>query len=494
MFKKILVANRGEIATRVVRTCREMGIATIALYEAEDIGSLHVRLADTAVIVPAGGFMDPNLILQIAREKGADAIHPGYGFLAERPTFIRGCEQAGITFIGPPAHVAETIHDKLATLERARAAGIPTVDHSPMAFDVDEFDSIVAAANSLDYPLVIKSCRGGRGRGERLVLSADRLEQALRRSQTEARAVFGNQRVYMERAILPAHQVGVQIMGDMHGNIIHLGEREGSLIYSNQKVMEESPAPCLTPAARTVLWETALKLAELFNYENIGTIEFLIDEAGNAFFTEIKARIQVEHPLTEMRTGIDLVQAQIRLAAGEPLWLTQYGVRLDGWAMMCRVTAENPFRGFLPSPGQIEQMRLPGGPGVRVDAYVYGGAQVPAQYDPLLAKLMVWAPERETCRERLQRALEDFRLTGIPTNLPLLQRMVQVPAFVNGRYTTSVTPHNLIDQVPETDEDHLRDLAIAAALCYVQRNQVGVSSNHPRQQSGWHRSSRRLPQ
>jgi len=307
MFKKILIANRGEIAVRIVRTCREMGIETIVLYEKEDLGSLHVRLADQCIELPSlADFGDVDAILKIARERQVDAIHPGYGFLAERPDFIRACEEAGITFIGPSSTVVNLMRGKLNALELARAAGIRTVANAPITFGPDDVDGLQKAADELSYPLVIKSCRGGRGRGERLVRSSAQLVEGLRRSQNESQAVFGNQQVYLEKAILPAHQIGVQILADKFGNVIHLGEREGSIINSNQKVLEESPAPCLTDEQREEVWETAVTLAKLFKYENAGTVEFLVNGDGSFYFTEFKARIQIDHPVTETRCGIDL--------------------------------------------------------------------------------------------------------------------------------------------------------------------------------------------
>lgn len=494
MFKKILIANRGEIAARIVRTCRDLDIETVALYEQEDIGSLHVRLADVSYRLPAGGFMNPEAILQIASEIGVDAIHPGYGFLAERPDFARQCQEAGIVFIGPPVAIMRHVTSKLETLERMRGAGLPTVTSSPMAFDAEETDALREIANELDYPLVIKSCRGGRGRGERLVTSAEMLDKSLRRSQREAQAVFGNQRVYLEKAILPAHQVGVQILGDGEGNLVHLGEREGSLIYSNQKVLEESPAPCLTAVQRDTLCQTALKIGRLLNYQNVGTVEFLVDEEGNAYFTEIKARIQVDHPLTEIRTGIDLVREQIRIAAGEPLGYGQDDIHFSGWAMTCRINAEDPWRDFLPSPGFIERARLPGGVGVRVDTYIYCQSHVPSQYVALVAKLTALADTREACRLRLLRALQDFKIVGVPTNVPLLQQVAMAPAFVNGRYDTSFRPHIYARPEAADPPPHSRDLAAAIAVLYAKRTQMFTPTIPQKRLTGWHRSSRRLPE
>ncbi|HEX6383741.1 MAG TPA: biotin carboxylase N-terminal domain-containing protein [Anaerolineae bacterium] len=493
MFEKVLIANRGEIAVRIIQTCREMGIGTIALYEAPDQNSLHVRLADECVLLEApGGFLNQQAILDIAREKGADAIHPGYGFLAERPDFVQACQAAGITFIGPPASAMTLVNNKIETLRRARAAGFATVEHTSARFGAGELAALRQAADDLGYPLVVKSCRGGRGRAERLVRAPDQLDQAVRRAQAEAHAVFGDRHLYLEKAIIPAHQVGVQVLGDQHGHLIHLGEREGSLLVSNRKVIEESPAPCLSPTLGQLLCQTAVELARLFNYQNAGTVEFLVDESGRFYFCEIKARLQVEHPLTEARARVDLVREQIRIAASESIDLQQDEIQLNGWSMLCRINAEDPRHHFLPSPGRLRRVRLPIGPEVRLDTYIYSGCDVPAAYDPLIAKLTVWDRDRALCRQRIQRALEDLVLIGTATNLPLLQRVLGEPDFVGGAYSTEFLAHPFT-QAPEP-ACHLRDLAVAAAILYMQRNQVFDPVVPERLQTGWHRNSRRLPE
>ncbi|MFO7681285.1 MAG: biotin carboxylase N-terminal domain-containing protein [Chloroflexota bacterium] len=492
MFKKILIANRGEIATRIVRTCREMEIHTIAVYEQPDQGSRHVRTADACVLLEApDGFMNQDAILQIARETGAEAIHPGYGYLAEEPAFVRACEAAGIAFVGPNAAVLETLRDKIKTLARVRAAGFPVVDYAPIAFDKGDLGALDAAADLIGYPLVVKSCRGGRSSTGRLLRSPQSLEPVVRRAQAEALAMYGDRRVYLEKAVMPAHQVGVQILADKQGSIIHLGEREGSAQYSNRKVVEEAPAPFLTEAQRHELWEMALGIARLFDYENAGTVEFLVDLDGNYYFTEIKARIQVDHVLAEMMTRLDLVREQIRIAAGEPLNRSQADVRLEGWAMMCRVHAEDPWR-RLPSPGYLRRVRFPGGPEIRVDTYVYSGCDVPAKYHSLIAKLATWAEDRPHCLQRIRRAIEDFQLVGTPTNLPLLQHVLCGEAFENGRYDTSLLAHEF--ECAPQDDVYYRDMAVIAAMLYVRRNQMFRPSEPPRMRRGWHQDSRRLPE
>ena len=492
MFKKILIANRGEIATRIIRTCREMGIHTIALYEKPDKGSRHVRIADECVLLDTpDGFMDQEAILQIAQETAVDAIHPGYGYLAEEPEFVRACEEAGVVFVGPNSVVLETLRDKIKALAQARAAGFPVVDYAPIAFGDGDLEALDEAADLIGYPLVVKSCRGGRSSTERLLLSPDKLDPVVRRAQAEAQAMYGNRRVYLEKAVLPAHQVGVQILADKQGHIIHLGDREGSAQYSNRKVVEEAPASCLTDTQREELWEMALGIARLFHYENVGTVEFLIDSDGNVYFTEIKARIQVDHVLAEMMTRIDLVREQILMAAGEPLSRSQAEIQLEGWAMMCRIHAEDPWR-RLPSPGRLRRVRFPGGPEIRVDTYVYSGCDVPAKYHSLIAKLAVWAEDRPQCLERIRRAIEDFQLVGTPTNLPLLQHVLCGEAFANGRYDTSLLTHDF--KCAPQEEVYYRDLAVIAAMLYVRRNQMFLPTEPPRTRRGWHRDSRRLPE
>jgi acetyl-CoA carboxylase, biotin carboxylase subunit len=339
MFKKILIANRGEIAVRVIRACRVLGIRSAALYDPSDIGSLHVRLADECLPLPSErGYLDSEGIIQRALEAGADAIHPGYGFLAEEAGFVRACAAAGLTFIGPPAEVIDALRDKIATLDRVDAAGFKTPLHSPAAFG-DDREALRAAADRLGYPLVIKSCRGGRGRGTRMVRAPEQLDEAVRHAQAGAEAVFGASEIYLERAILPSRYVEVQLLGDQHGALIHLGDRDSSMQRNNQKIVTEAPAPYLAHEQREQLWRAALAIARLFGCRSACTVEFVIDDHGQLYFTEIKARIQVEHPVSEMISQVDIVREQIRVAAGEPLSIRQADVQLRGSAIQCRINA-----------------------------------------------------------------------------------------------------------------------------------------------------------
>ena len=468
-FKKLLVANRGEIAVRVIRACRELGIPTLALYQPADIGSLHVRLSDECSLLDApGGFLNQEAILKIARDKGADAIHPGYGYLAEQPDFVRACEEAGIAFIGQPSEVLATMRCKLDALQRAREAGYPTVEHSADAFEASDEQAVSEAAERLGYPLVIKSCYGGRGPGERMVHSADGLLKALRSARREAQAVYNCQDVYLEKAILPVIQIGVQLLCDRHGNRVHLGEIQALAQHGNRRVIAESPAPGLSPDLRERLRQAALVLASAFNLQNAGTVEFLIDGRGGFYFTEIKPRLQLEHPLIEIVSRVDLVHAQLRLAAGELLPFRQQDLQLAGHALLARVNAEDPWNAFLPSPGSLRQVWLPGGPHVRVDTYVYSGCAIPGEYDPLIAKLTVWGEERPVCLQRMRRSLEEFKLVGPPTNLSLIQNILSTAEFVRGSYVTGFRPQPDPDHRPA---NHLRDLAVASAVLYLMREQ-----------------------
>lgn len=491
MFKKVLISNRGEIAVRIERTCREMGIETVAVYERQDQGSLHVRLADECVELDTpNSFTDQETIWRIAKEKGVDAIHPGYGFMAERPDFIQACKAEGITFIGDASFATSALFGKLYALARARAAGFQTVESSTDSFDGDAFEAINEAAQQLGYPVVIKSCIGGRGRAERFVRSPENFPEALRSAQAEAQAVYGSRRVYLEKAILPVHQIGVQIAGDSHGNLVHLGESEGSLQFSTRWLIHESPAPCLDAEQRRRLWLTALDLARLLNYQSVGTVEFLVDAEGQFYFTEIKPRIRAEHPLVEIMSRVDLVREQIRIAAGEPLSFRQTDVQLPGWAMLCCIEANDPSHHFLPSPGQLRHVRFPGGSDVRVDTYVQSGTNVPGQYDPVIAELTVWAKDRAWCLQRLRSALHETALTGTPTNLALLQRLVYTEAFTNGTYTTDPLLH--VSDIDGDSEPYLRDLAVTMAVLYLRRNQGSHLSMPERLLTGWHRNSRQL--
>jgi acetyl/propionyl-CoA carboxylase alpha subunit len=464
MFKKILIANRGEIAVRVIRACKALGIRTVALYTETDSSSLHVRLCDEcALLDQPRRFLDPEWILSIAKEKGADGIHPGCGFMAEQPEFLHAADEAGIRVIGPSTAAAEALRCRLAALHRARDAGFPTVLHSPVAFDAGDFLTIRAEAGRLGYPVLVKSCSGGRGPGERIVHTSDRLEKAVQSAHAEASNFFHESSLYLEKAVLPAYEVGVQILRDVNGRSVQLGEYQSLVQHGNRRVIAESPAPVLSILQRDEMREASLELANLFEVQNAATVEFLVGEDGRFYFAEIKAGLQLEHPLFEMLTQVDLVETQIRLASGERLPFRQEDILTRGSALLCRINAEDPWNAFLPSPGRIRRMWLPGGPNVRVDTYVYSGCQVPGDYDPLIAKLSVWGADRQNCIERMRCALDEFSIAGIETNLSLLQSILSTPEFGQGRYTTDFQAHPCPDEA-QSEEDHLRDLAVAAAV------------------------------
>jgi acetyl/propionyl-CoA carboxylase alpha subunit len=492
MFNTLLIANRGEIAVRIARACRDLGVRAVALYDDSDRGSLHVRLADACVRLDSDAlYRDADALIRIAKDVGAEAIHPGYGFLAEDPAFARACAAAGLTFVGAPAEVLEAVADKIGALDRAAAAGFAVPRHSGRAFGPGDGQALREAAESLGFPLLVKSCSGGRSHGTRLVRNAAHLETAVANAQAAAAVAFGDERVYLEQAILPARAIEVQLAGDGQGALVQLGERDASIQHNHRKLLEESPAPGLTGAQREQILQQAVAIGRLFACRSLCTVEFVLDAAGKLFFAEIKARLQVEHPLTELLTGLDLVGAQIRVAAGEPLLFAQRDIAVRGVALQCRVNAEDPWQDFLPSPGVLRRFRLPGGPGVRVDTYAYGGCPVSPRFDPLLAKVVVVAEDRAQAIQRMRRALEDFAISGVPTNLPLVQRILDHPDFRAGTYDSEFAAGSLLG-VPAPAGD-LADLAIAAAVAYLGQGR-GRPVQPERTVGTWHKESRRLPQ
>jgi len=462
-FRKVLVANRGEIAVRVVRACREMGIASVAVFSEADRAALHVRMADEALpIGPAPSresYLRIDRVLAAARASGAEAIHPGYGFLAENAEFARACEEAGIAFIGPRSETIALMGEKTSARREAVAAGLPVVPGTlePVA---DERE-VAREAERIGYPVMLKAAAGGGGKGLRLVAAPSELRSALARARSEAGGAFDDDRVYLERAIVRPRHVEIQVLGDHHGNAVHLFERECSIQRRHQKVIEESPSPLLTPELRHRMGELAVALVRRVGYANAGTLEFLVDADRQPWFLEMNTRLQVEHPVTEMVTGVDLVKLQIRIARGEPLPFRQEDLGQRGHAIECRVYAEDPDAGFLPSPGRIAGLRVPGGPGVRDDSGVFEGGEVPIHYDPLVSKLVVWAESREEAIRRMRRAVGEYRVVGIKTTLPFFGRVLGHPAFVAGDYDTS-----LVDTVLASADGRpgrVVEIAVAAA-------------------------------
>ena len=434
MFEKILIANRGEVALRIHRACREMGIKTVAVHSTADAAAMHVRLADESVCIgppPAqDSYLNIPAILSAAMVTGADAIHPGVGFLSENAEFAEIVEAHGFTFIGPKADHIRTMGDKIAAKRAAIELGIPCVPGSDGA--VTSADDASEIAKEIGFPVLIKAAAGGGGRGMKVALSVDELGQAISMAQTEAEAAFGSGEVYIERYLGQPRHIEVQIIGDSHGNVVHLGERDCSLQRRHQKILEETPSPALNAEARTAIGEIAASAMRKFGYESLGTIEFLYED-GEFFFIEMNTRLQVEHPITEMVTGIDLVREQIQVASGAVLGFSQDKIVFNGHSIECRVNAEDP-RTFRPSPGRITDYHAPGGLGVRVDSALYAGYEVPPHYDSLVAKLVVHGSNRNECLLRLRRSLDEFVIGGIDTTVPLHQALTLDPDFINGDY------------------------------------------------------------
>jgi acetyl-CoA carboxylase biotin carboxylase subunit len=465
MFRKILIANRGEIAVRVIRACREMGIASVAVYSEADRVALHVLAADEAVFIgpapAAESYLDMDRIVDAVRQTGAEAIHPGYGFLAENADFARRLEREKIVFIGPNAEALALVGDKVRARRTMEKAGVPIIPG--MKTTPKETAKFAASAEELGYPVIVKASAGGGGKGMRVVRSAESLPAALEAGRREAKSAFGDESVYLEKYLEEPRHVEFQVLADRHGQMIHLFERECSIQRRHQKIVEESPSPALDDALRAAMGETAVKAMRAAGYDNAGTVEFLLDKGRRFYFLEVNARLQVEHPVTELVTGVDLVRQQIRIAAGEPLGLDQKRLVQRGHAIECRVYAEDPARGFLPSSGRVLVFREPAGPGVRHDGGIYAGWNVPIHYDPILAKLIVWAENRALACDRMAAALEDYVLMGVRSTVPFLRDVVEHPAFREGRLDTSFIAKHFDGWAERpADAEGLR-LALAAA-------------------------------
>jgi acetyl-CoA carboxylase biotin carboxylase subunit len=461
---KILVANRGEIALRIIRSCREMGVRSVAVYSDADANALYVRAADEAVRIgeaeASQSYLNIPAVLQAALDSRVDAIHPGYGFLSENPEFAQAVEAAGMQFIGPTAEVIALTGDKLAARRVAKEAGLPVLAGYEEALDGQLPADL---ANHIRFPVLIKAVAGGGGRGIRLASGPAEFEQMYAAARKEAMAAFGNDMVYLEQLVQSARHIEVQVMGDGKGGYLCFGERECSIQRRRQKLIEEAPAPGLSEGQRNRLYEDALKLARALNYRGLGTVEFLMDEHGDYYFIEINPRIQVEHPVTELVTRTDLVGAQLTLAMDGRLCYTQERVTLQGWAIEARVLAEDPENGFLPATGEIEYLKEPGGPGVRVDSALYPGMSVSSYYDSLLAKVIAWGEDRAHALRRMSRALDEFRIGGIPTDLEFLKQVVISDGFVGGQTNTSYLDH--FEQIyVRPDQSIEEEVALAAAL------------------------------
>lgn len=458
MFNTILIANRGEIAVTIIRACREMGIRSVAVCSEADRTALHAQLADECICIgPArarDSYLNPQALLTASLLSGAQAIHPGFGFLSENAEFARMCDKCGVTFIGPTADVISLMGDKSSARKTALAAGVPVIPGTDGI--VNSLSDAMKAAAQIEYPLMIKASAGGGGRGMRLARSPDDLPQAWQTARAEALACFGDDRVYLERFVEQPRHIEIQLLADHHGRVIHLGDRDCSIQRRNQKILEEAVSPFSDDALRRQMGDAAVKLAVKVGYRGVGTVEFLVDAKRQFYFMEMNTRIQVEHPVTEAVTGVNLIQEQIRAAAGEPLTIRQEEVRFTGHAIECRINVEDPLQQFRPSPGVIESLHLPGGPGVRIDSALYQGAVIPPDYDSLIAKLIVHAPTRAQAIARMRRALMEFLISGVETNIDYHLAILREPEFASGQYDISyISRHNdeLVAELKETGKE-----------------------------------------
>src|SRR5579872_3586840 len=455
MFKKILIANRGEIAVRVIRACHEMGIAAVAVYSDVDRASLHVRKADEAYPIGAPAatesYLNIQKILEVAARSGADAIHPGYGFLSENAKFARACVEAGVKFIGPTAAAMDAMGSKTRARQAMERAGVPFVPGTSRGLESVEQAQEVAAR--IGYPVMLKAAAGGGGKGMRLVQAPTDLKSALEGARSEAERSFGDSEVYIEKAIINPRHIEMQVLADEHGNTVYLGERECSLQRRHQKVIEEAPSPMVDSDMRRRMGEVAVRVARAASYTNAGTVEFLVDQQKNFYFLEMNTRLQVEHPVTELVTGLDLVHLQIRIAAGETLPFRQEDVRIRGHAIECRIYAEDPDNNYFPSPGKITLLLSPSGPGIRRDGGMYEGWTVPIDYDPLLEKLIGYGTNREQAISRLVRAMNEYFIGGIKTNVSLFRRILRNEDFQAGKVDTGFLDRLMESGIPETKQD-----------------------------------------
>lgn len=491
MFKKILVANRGEIAVRVIRACREMGIVPVAIYSEVDKNALHVRLAEEAYFIgearPAASYLNIEKILGVAKKCHAEAIHPGYGFLAENSEFVKRCEEEGFVFIGPPTEPMEIMGKKTSSRLKMVEAGIPVIPGTLESIK-NEIE-LEKKAEEIGYPILLKASAGGGGKGLRLVRKKDELLSSYHLAQSESLASFGDASVYIEKYIEEPHHIEIQILADNHGNVVYLGERECSIQRRYQKMLEETPSPFLDEKTREEMGKVAVKVAKSIGYRNAGTVEFVVDKSKNFYFLEMNTRLQVEHPITEMVTGIDLVRCQIEIASGKPLAFSQHDIKHRGHSIECRICAEDPDNDFLPSPGKIIHLLSPsGGLGVREDTGVYKGFVVPLEYDPLLSKLVTWGRTREEAIQRMLRALSEYQIHGIKTTIPYFKNIITHPKFLRGEYNT----HFILElerekREREKDDGQEKMVALIAAgiKIYRETRSEAQPSTNIRRMSQW---------
>ena len=493
MFNKVLIANRGEIAVRIIRACRELGMQTVAVYSEADRQALHVRYADEAYLLGPAPSRDSYLrgdkIIDIAQKSGAKAIHPGYGFLAERADFAQACLDAGLAFIGPKPSAIAAMGDKAVARATVSAAGVPVVPGTEGEGSLSD-EELLALAPQIGFPLLIKATAGGGGKGMREVNSLEEMPSLLHAARREAEAAFGDGNVYLEKLVIGARHIEIQILADGHGNVIHLGERECSLQRRHQKLLEESPSPFIgdDQDLRNRMGAVAVRASQAVEYVNAGTIEFLVDKDKNFYFLEMNTRLQVEHPVTEWVTGVDIVKEQIRVARGRQLRTSQENVQQNGWAIECRINAEDPYNNFLPSTGRITHSLLPTGPGVRVDTGVYPGFEVSPYYDSLISKLIVWGETRAEAILRMRRALEEYKIVGVRTNIPFHQHLMDSHRFMGGQFDTRFVEERFSMNDPEDDLQERAEMAaiIATLVAHRQTERAAhIIQRNERDTSNW---------
>jgi len=488
-LKKVLVANRGEIAVRVIRACRELGISTVAIYSEVDRESLHVQMADEALCVgppaPLESYLNMDAILAVARKSKAQAIHPGYGFLAENADFARRCEKENVIFIGPDSRALALVGDKVASRVTMSRAGIPIIPGmKEKGSDIGRF---LAEAEQIGYPVLLKASAGGGGKGMRVIACPEELAQAVEAGKREAKGAFGDESVYLEKYLPAPRHIEFQMLADKEGNVVHLFERECSIQRRHQKIVEEAPSVALDDALRAEMGEAAIAVIKTARYTNAGTVEFLMDDEGHFYFLEVNARLQVEHPVTELTTGVDLVKQQIFIASGRKLNFQQRDVNRFGHAIECRIYAEDPANGFMPSSGRVLFLREPGGPGVRHDCGIYSGCQVPVHYDPILSKVIAWGIDREEARRRMLSALQEMVILGIQTTVGLSQDIIAHPEFVSGNTHTDFLEKYMLPWKQEPDQERLEAILLAAAVDVQERGRgpAKISSTNEETITPW---------